>query len=75
MFNDDEWHDPVLAFGLLITATLILFIMYLPKVRKQNMSPHHLEIKKQQVVEHIEHNKSAVPSIIILGVALNRIFH
>lgn len=37
VFDDDgDWHDPVLAFGLLITATLILFIMYLPKVEHFN---------------------------------------
>ena len=34
--NDSEWEDPAMAFGLLIVATLILFIMYLPKV-----SQHH----------------------------------
>ncbi len=35
VLNDDgEWHDPVLAFGLLANATLILFIMYLPKVTR-----------------------------------------
>ena len=36
LYNDPDVHDPCLAFGLLVTATVILFIMFLPKVRQLN---------------------------------------
>ena len=37
MLNPEkDYENPCLAFGLLITATLILFIMFLPKVRQLN---------------------------------------
>ncbi len=36
LIGDPEWEDPCMAFGLFVTATLILFNMYLPKVRQLN---------------------------------------
>ena len=34
--KDQSWEDPCLAFGLLTTATLLLLIMFLPKLRQLN---------------------------------------
>lgn len=34
--SNPEFHDPAIAYGLLFTAFLILFVMFLPKVRQLN---------------------------------------
>ena len=37
LLNEDKaFRDPAMAFGLFLTATLILFVMFLPKVRQLN---------------------------------------
>ncbi len=37
MLNENKsFRDPAMAFGLFLTATLILFVMFLPKVRQLN---------------------------------------
>ena len=61
--SNSEYEDPCLAFGLLATVTIILFIMFLPKVRQlNNMGVEGIYAEDDQASPEYPH--SVVPASV-----------
>ena len=36
LMEDQNWHEPCIAFGLLVTATILMLVIFLPKMHQLN---------------------------------------